>query len=65
MITAIEPKVSDTGKYSVSQTCELLGIHRNTLRKYTLSGTIRCKFHKKNFRKFYTGQEIIKFWRTF
>lgn len=39
MITSEEPTVSSTGRYTVTQTCEILGIHRNTLREYTSSGT--------------------------
>ncbi len=41
MIT-IEPNVLDTGRYSITETCTALGISRETLRKYTNSGDIRC-----------------------
>ena len=44
----------------------ILGIHRNTLRRYTNIGPlgIDCKHRKSNGRKFYTGMDIIKFWRA-
>jgi predicted site-specific integrase-resolvase len=64
MITAIEPKVNDSGRYSVSETCNVLGIHRNTLSSYTNSGIIKCGFRRMNGRKFYSGNEILKFWRA-
>lgn len=64
MITAEEPKVSENGRYSVKQASEVLGIHRNTLRNYTDQGLIKCGFRKVNYRKFYEGREIIRFWKA-
>lgn len=64
MITSNEPEVNETGRYSVMQTCELLGIHRNTLRYYTTNGIIKCGFRKGNSRKFYLGREIMRFWKS-
>lgn len=64
MITAIEPKVSETGRYSVMETCAVLGIHRNSLRKYTEQGLIKCGFRRQYARKFYTGREITRFWKA-
>ncbi len=59
-----QPKVSPTGRYSTKQVCELLGIHRNTLRVYTLNGAIRCVVRRESMRKFYTGTEILRFWNS-
>lgn len=64
MVTAIEPKVSPTGRYSVKQTCEQLGIHRNTLRRYTEEGHIKCSFRRETARKIYLGREILRFWNS-
>ena len=64
MITSEEPTVSSTGRYTVTQTCEILGIHRNTLREYTSSGRIKCGFRRESARKFYEGKELIRFWRA-
>lgn len=64
MITSIEPKVNEAGRYSVTETCAVLGIHRNSLRKYTELGLIKCGFRKLTARKFYAGREILKFWRA-
>lgn len=64
MITAIEPTVNGAGRYSVTETCSLLGIHRNTLSGYTNSGDIKCGYRRNNGRKFYLGSEILKFWRA-
>lgn len=64
MITAEIPDVKETGRYTVKQACDVLGIHRNTLRNYTDQGLIKCGFRKANYRKFYEGREILKFWKA-
>lgn len=57
-----EPNVAATNRYSIAETCKILGIHRNTLMQYTKSGKIRCGFRRENSRKFYLGSEIRRFW---
>lgn len=64
MITATMPDVDRFGRYSVTETCAALGIHRNTLRKYTEAGMIRTGLRRESCRKFYTGAEIIRFWKA-
>ena len=63
-MTAIEPQVSMTGRYSSKETSTLLDIHRNTLRNYTNNGDIKCGFRKPTARRFYLGSEILKFWKA-
>ena len=58
-----EPICEKTGRYSVDETCKILGIHRNSLRKYTDEGLIKVGFRKATARKFYTGENILAFWR--
>lgn len=64
MIRATEPVVASDGRYSVSQTCLALGIHRNTLQRYTEQGLIKCGFRRESARKFYKGSEIVRFWKA-
>lgn len=61
-----EPKVSPTARFSIGEAAEILGVHRNTLRRYTNIGPtgIRCHYRKSNNRKFYTGMDIVMFWRA-
>ena len=63
-MNALEPQVSLTGRYSVSEASVLLGIHRNTLRNYTDNGSIKCGYRKPTARKFYLGSEILRFWKA-
>lgn len=63
-VTSNEPKVNAASRYSINETCELLGITRKTLQKYTEFGLIRCGYRKATMKKFYTGLFIMKFWMT-
>nr|DAI48891.1 MAG TPA: Protein of unknown function (DUF3853) [Caudoviricetes sp.] len=63
MITPIEPTCADAGRYSVTEACSLLGIHRSTLERYRLQNLIKAGFRAHTSRKFYTGYEIKKLWR--
>ena len=64
MITPTEPTVADTGMYSVTEACQALGIHRNTLRRYIVEGLIKCGFRRLNRRRFFYGREIKRCWRA-
>ena len=65
MITSIEPQVSLSGRYPAGEAAQLLGIHRNTLKKYTDAGAIKCGFRRESGRKFYAGSEILRFWEAY
>lgn len=62
-----EPQVSLNARFTMNQASEILGIHRNTLRRYTNAGKlgIRCNHTKINNRKYITGAELIRFWRSY
>lgn len=64
MICSTRPNVESDGRYTVTQTCSILGIHRNSLRKYTDAGLINCIFNSICCRKLYEGKEILRFWMT-
>lgn len=57
-----EPKVSNNGRYTINQTCAILCICRDSLRKYTQLGLIRCGYRNTNNRPYYVGSEILRFW---
>ena len=61
-MTANEPLVAPNSRYSIEETCRLLGIHRNSLKKYTDEGRIKSGIRKSTGRRFYLGSEISKFW---
>lgn len=62
-MTTEEPKVSLTGRYGVMATCNALGIDRHTLQRKTKAGFIRCHKRRDTNRIFYTGIDIMHYWR--
>jgi DNA-binding transcriptional MerR regulator len=58
------PEVKATARYSISQVCQLLEIHRNTLYNYTQQGLIKCGMRRASLRKYYLGSEVLKLWRA-
>jgi DNA-binding transcriptional MerR regulator len=52
------------GRYSIKETCNALGISRETLRKYTTMGLIRFGMRRNTGKKFYSGKDIVNFWRA-
>lgn len=63
MLTSEQPKVNPSSRYTISQTMKLLGISRNTLRKYTTNGDIKSLTHISG-KTLYTGLSILAFWRS-
>ncbi len=61
-----EPSLQPTRRYSINEVCDILGMHRNTLRKKTADGSIKCSYRKEGSRMypFYLGKDIMKFWRA-
>ena len=58
-----EPTCPDTARYPIGKAAELLGIHRNTLRRYTDEMRIRC-IRRPSGKTYYTGKELRRLWRT-
>lgn len=62
-MTTTEPQVTPNGRYNIEQTCQLLGISRNTLCRYVKRGRIRFGVRRSTGRKFYLGSDILQFWK--
>ncbi len=60
-----EPKTEPARRYKISEVCSLLGIERSTLRRHTKQGHIQVNYWKSNNRPFYTGHDVLKFWRFY
>lgn len=62
-MVATEPNVNPEARYTIGQAMELLGMSRNTVKKYTDSGQLRHVVHKATGKKLYLGRAISLFWR--
>ena len=63
-MVSMQPTLNINGRYTAKEASEALGVHRNSLRNYEKAGLIRSGIHRSNGRKFYTGREIIRFWKS-
>ena len=63
-MTNEEPNVADAGRYTMTETCKVLGIHRNTLRRWLQDGKMKVKFRRIDNRKVIEGAEIKRAWRV-
>lgn len=56
------PDVADTGRYSLNQTAEILGVCRRSIDNYLKSGYLKCHRRRHNGYRFVTGKEIKRFY---
>lgn len=56
-----KPKIEATSRYSVTQAAKLLGLHRNTIRKYCNAGILNYTF-RIGKKKLIRGKELIELW---
>ena len=64
MMSVERPDVSPTGRYSVEQTRELLGIARSTLYKWEARGYIKSHIHRHTMKRFFWGLDILRCWNA-
>lgn len=62
MLTGTAPHADRNKRYSLKEASALLGIHRNTLRRYIKEG--RIGFILAQGHAFIYGSEINTFWNT-
>lgn len=55
------PITKKDSMYSINATCELLGVHRNTLRNIA-SNLLPFTLRNDNGKKVYKGSDIVRYW---
>jgi predicted site-specific integrase-resolvase len=63
-MTATQPQVEATGRYSISDTAIKLGVSKRTIERYITAGKIKAQYRKANSKPFVTGLEIVKAWQA-
>lgn len=54
-------QIAKGGQYTINEAAELLQVHRNTIRRYVVSGALRCRYRRGNNRPFFMGSDLITF----
>lgn len=49
MITAVEPEVNATSRYSIAEAAKILGVHRNSILNYTFTEDMLEAYHTNEF----------------
>lgn len=63
-MTNILPPVDPKGNYELKAASEALCVSKSTLLRWTQQGFIRCSIRKSNKRKVWSGEALIKFWKS-
>jgi predicted DNA-binding protein (UPF0251 family) len=59
-----EPKLTDTGRYTITEVAEAMGIHRNTVTRLIKRRVLKCNYRKYNNRPYILGADAKRVWRT-
>ena len=62
-MTIVEPKIPDQARVPIGKAADILGISRETLRRHTNNGRVRCRFNEATKRRYYMGRELKRYWR--
>lgn len=62
MISSIPPKVEAGALYNSNEASRLLGIHRNSLRRFVRQNFIHPKADMVTKRHLFEGRELTRFW---
>ena len=61
-MTATQPEVTATGRYSIQDTAKQLGVSRRTVERFIEDKKLKAHVRKINGKKYITGSEILKVW---
>lgn len=61
-MTATQPEVTATGRYSTKDTASLLGVSLRTIQHWIKENKLKAQIRKINGQTFITGTEILKAW---
>lgn len=61
-MTATQPEVTATGRYSIADTATKLGVSRRTVERYIELKKLKAQVRKVNGKRYVTGTEILKVW---
>ena len=62
MMTQQLPKIDAVARYTTTQAATLLGVHRNTLHRYIVSGRLKAIIRRADNRVLVKGSDLITFW---
>jgi len=58
-----QPEVPDNGRYTVTQTKDILEVSRMTIYNHINQNLLTPEFGKRTKRRLFSGKEIKKYWK--
>lgn len=62
MISSEPPKVVAGALYNTNDACKILGVHRNSLRRFVKNNFLHPKADRMTGRNLFEGRELTRFW---
>lgn len=63
MITTT-PNINPAARLELREAAAALEVDKSSIQRWTSIGRLRCGIKKSNGRKFWTGAELIRFWKS-
>ena len=58
------PNVDKDARYTLAETASILEVSPSTIIRWTRAGKIQCRYRKVNHRPIWTGEEILRAWKS-
>ncbi|MBO6083202.1 MAG: helix-turn-helix domain-containing protein [Bacteroidales bacterium] len=59
-----QPLIDPAAHLELREAALALDVHKSTVLRWTRTGKLRCGIKRLNGRKYWTGAELIRFWRA-
>lgn len=56
------PSISPNARLSLVEVCSLLGVSRETVRKWRNTGILPFRVRMVNNKKYYEGRDVLRLW---
>lgn len=63
-MTVSEPIINDTDRLELKDAAEALKAHKSSILRWTHMGLLHCGIRRSNGRRFWTGKELKRFWKS-
>lgn len=63
-MTNTVPTIDPKARFELREAAAILDVGKASVLRWTSIGRLRCGIKKSNGRKFWTGAELIRFWKS-
>lgn len=63
-MTNTVPTIDPKARFELREAAAILDVGKASVLRWTSTGRLRCGVKRSNGRKFWTGAELIRFWKS-